>query len=52
MYENLKAKYNLTYEEIDAIVRQIDWGKMHGDVNAIVAVCDLCCNGDIKPKEE
>lgn len=52
MHENLKEKYGITDEELKRAIDQIQFRKIACDGAVIVALCDLICNGDIKPQKE
>lgn len=47
MQENLKAKYEITTEELKRATDQIDFGKIACDGITLVALVDLVANGDI-----
>lgn len=47
MQENLKAKYEITTEELKRATDQIDFGKIACDDITLVALVDLVANGDI-----
>ena len=47
MYENLKKKYGITNDEIEAAVNQINFGKIACDGIVLVALVDLISKGDI-----
>lgn len=54
MYENLKRKYGITTEEIQAAVRQIKLGIIACSGPVLLAIVDLISSGDIagdKPSE-
>lgn len=46
-YENLCNKYDITPEEINAAIEQINVGKIVCDGVVLVALCDLLISGDI-----
>ena len=46
-YQNLIDKYDVTEEEIDDVLHQIKWGDICADTRVLLAVLDLCCNGDL-----
>ena len=52
MQDNLKKKYGITDEQFKEAVDQIQFGKIACDGVVLVALCDLICNGDIKPPNE
>lgn len=46
-YENLCKKYDITVEELNAAVEQINFGQIACDGIVLVALCELICSGDI-----
>lgn len=52
MQDNLKKKYDITDEQLKRAVDQIQFGKIACDGAVLVALCDLVCNGDIKPQPD
>ena len=46
-YKNLCNKYNITVEEIDAAIEQINFGKIACGCIVLVALCELIISGDI-----
>lgn len=46
-YENLCKKYDITVEELDAAIEQINFGKIACDGLVLVALCELIVSGDI-----
>ena len=52
MQDNLKKKYGITDDELKRVVDQINFGKLFGDVNVILALCVLIANGDISSDRE
>ncbi len=52
MQDNLKAKYDITDEELKRAVDQIPFGKIACAGNVLVALVDLLANGDIPPQKE
>jgi len=46
-YENLCKKYDITVEEIDAAIEQINFGAIACDGIVLVALCELIVSGDI-----
>ncbi len=52
MQDNLKVKYGITDAELKKVVDQINFGKLCGGSNVIIALVDLIANGDISPQKE
>lgn len=55
MQENICKKYGLERTELQKAVDKFSGsatGKFTGDMNALLAILDLLCNGDIPAKEE
>lgn len=50
MQENVCKKYNITLKELQEGVNQysdLATGKFAGDIDVLLAILDLLCNGDI-----
>ena len=47
-YKNLREKYGITVEELDAAIDQINLGNIACEGIVLVALCELICSGDIK----
>lgn len=55
MQENICKKYGLERKEFQKAVDKFSesaTSKFTGDINALIAILDLLCNGDIPDKEE
>lgn len=55
MQENVCKKYDITREEFkNGVNRYSDLatGKFTGDINVLLAILDLLCNGDIQEAQE
>lgn len=46
-YENLCKKYDITVEQIDEVIGQINFGSIACEGMVLVALCELLVSGDI-----
>ena len=46
-YKNLCEKYDITIEEVDAAIEQINFGSIACEGIVLVALCELIVSGDI-----
>lgn len=51
-YENLCKKYDITVEQIDEAIEQINFGSIACEGMVLVALCELLVSGDIKGATE
>ena len=51
-YENLCKKYDITVEQINEAIEQINFGSIACEGMVLVALCELLVSGDIKGTAE